>query len=148
MRIRIIAAGLTVGAVALTGCMPGTSSGGSDRSAKAVEGSGHGETPAKGLPAAEDDGGKSDVKIDDCSVGGVTGWPAAKLTVTNHSSTKANYIISIEFVDSSGTRLGTGAAAENGLAPKQQAKVTAQGVEKVSGKVTCKVVTVGRYPSP
>ncbi|MFE7606980.1 FxLYD domain-containing protein [Streptomyces celluloflavus] len=149
MRIRVIAAGLVVGTLALTGCMPGTTSAGTDRSVKKTESNGHSETPAKGVPAAEeDDGGKGDVKIDSCAVDDAMSWPAAKLTITNHSAKKSNYLITVEFVDSKGTRLGTGAAAENDLAPKQKAKATAQGVEKVDGKISCKVASVTRYASP
>lgn len=97
--------------------------------------------PAKGVDPDED------VKITKCEVDPTLQWPSASLDVTNRSSKSSNYIISVEFVDKDGTRLGEGTAALNNLAPGQVSKEKAQGLTQVSGKVTCKVTKVTRYAS-
>ncbi|OKI04943.1 hypothetical protein A6A06_09630 [Streptomyces sp. CB02923] len=148
MRIRFAAASLIVGAVALTGCMVGVPQHkATPAPARAV--------PEKAAPEVADSspsmaaapGGEAagDVKITSCEVSGATGWPSAKLLITNHTERTFNYMVQVEFVDSSGTRIGTGAAAENNLASGQKARATAQGFEKASGKITCKVADVQRY---
>ncbi|WP_069743050.1 FxLYD domain-containing protein [Streptomyces sp. EN23] len=102
------------------------------------------EAPAK---AKEPSGPEGDVKITKCEVDGMTQWPSASLDVTNRSSKASNYIISVEFVDKDGTRLGEGTAALNNLAPDQVSKEKAQGLTQVSGKISCKVTKVTRYAS-
>ncbi|MEU9198866.1 FxLYD domain-containing protein [Streptomyces sp. NPDC048332] len=92
-------------------------------------------------------GAEGDVTITSCEVNGTTTWPAADVEILNHSGSEANYIVSVEFLDSSGTRLGEGMAATNNLAPGQKAKVKAQALSDTNGKVTCKVSKVTRYPS-
>lgn len=95
----------------------------------------------------EEAGATGDVKIDACTVDDLIKWPAAELTITNRSSKTSNYMVQVEFVDSSGTRIGEGLAAANNLAPGRQAKETAQGLKKATGKVTCRVTEVTRYAS-
>jgi hypothetical protein len=113
-----------------------------------VTASGTPSAPAKEKSAAPaPKGAEADVKITSCEVSGATTWPAAELEIVNHSSSKANYIVSIEFVDAAGTRLGEGMAATNNLAPDQKALEKAQGLSKTNGKITCKVSKVTRYPA-
>lgn len=100
-----------------------------------------------GKTAPAPKGAEGDVTIKACEVNGTTTWPAADLEIVNHSDAKANYIVSVEFLDSSGTRLGEGMAATNNLAPGQKAKAKAQALSDTSGKVTCKVSKVTRYPA-
>ncbi|MEU7155140.1 FxLYD domain-containing protein [Streptomyces chrestomyceticus] len=148
MRIRFAAASLIVGAVALTGCMVGTP----QYEATPAPAS---AAPEKAAPEAADPspskavqaGGEAedDVKVTGCSVDGATGWPAAKLLITNHTEREFSYMIQVEFIDSSGTRIGTGAAAENNLASGQKARATAQGFVKASGSIKCRVTDVQRY---
>ncbi|MFF1957741.1 FxLYD domain-containing protein [Streptomyces sp. NPDC058220] len=88
-----------------------------------------------------------DVKVTGCEVNGLTMWPAADLEITNSTGAKANYVVSVEFVDAAGTRLGEGMAATSNLAAGQTAREKAQGLDQVSGKVACKVTKVMRYPS-
>lgn len=102
--------------------------------------------PAKGKTAAPK-GAEGDVTITSCEVNSTTTWPAADVEIVNHSDSKANYIVSVEFVDAAGTRLGEGMAATNNLAPGQKAKAKAQALSDTSGKVTCKVSKVTRYPA-
>ncbi|RSO40138.1 hypothetical protein DMH15_16085 [Streptomyces sp. WAC 06725] len=85
------------------------------------------------------------MKVTGCSVDGATGWPAAKLLITNRAERQFSYMVTVEFVDASGTRIGTGVAAENKLAAGQAARATAQGFVKASGKIKCRVTDVQRY---
>ncbi|MEV0915440.1 hypothetical protein AB0I93_14365 [Streptomyces sp. NPDC049967] len=129
------------------------SSGGSDKG----EASGSGKvTTSPSAPAVSKDpskkapapgGAEADVKVTGCVVNSSTTWPAADVEIVNHSGSKANYIISVEFVDGSGTRLGEGAAAANDVAVGQRVKEKAQGLAETSGKVSCRVLKVTRYPS-
>ncbi|WP_329592161.1 FxLYD domain-containing protein [Streptomyces sp. NBC_01362] len=108
------------------------------------------EEPAEKKKPAEkpaDKGPEGDVKITSCKVNGSTTWPAAEVEIVNHSDEKANYIVSVEFVNAKGDRLGEGMAATNNLAPGQRSTQTAQGLDATSGKVECKVTDVSRYPS-
>ncbi|MEU4205608.1 FxLYD domain-containing protein [Streptomyces sp. NPDC026294] len=145
MRIRIVAVGLIVGAVALTGCMlpqheatPAPHSQTPEKAAPEVA-----ESPSPAAKAGSE--AEDDVKVTGCSVDGATGWPSAKLLITNHTERTFNYMVQVEFVDASGTRIGTGAAAENNLASGQKARTTAQGFVKASGAIKCRVSDVQRY---
>lgn len=130
-----------IGAVLSSGSK-GDSSGGS----KTVTSS---STPKSNSGAAKGTktGAEGDVKITACEVEPSLKWPSAKLTITNRSSKTSNYMVQVEFVDKSGTRIGEGVAATNNLAPDQVAKETAQGTGDASGKITCKVTEVTRYAS-
>lgn len=127
---------------------------GSEDSPKAKEPATQASAPAASAPAkapaskpAAPSGAKADVKITACELDSTMGWAKAELTITNGSSKKSNYIVSIEFVDASGTRLGEAVAATNNLAPGQAANVTAQGLDQIKDKITCKVTEVTRYAS-
>ncbi|MFY0511821.1 FxLYD domain-containing protein [Streptomyces anulatus] len=105
-------------------------------------------SPSEKAPEAKAPAGaEGDVKITACEVNGSTGWPKADVLITNRSSKKSNYIVSVEFVDASGKRLGDAMAASNNVAPKQEVEVDAQSLDKVTGRVTCKVTEVTRYAS-
>ena len=98
-------------------------------------------------PAVEGKSPEADVKLTECAVDSLTTWPAADVEIVNHGDSKATYVVNVEFVDGSGTRLGEGLAATDSLAVGQKAKEKAQGLVKVPGKVRCKVTKVTRYPS-
>lgn len=130
---------------------------GTDDSPKAKEPAAQASAPAPAVssapakapaskPAAPT-GAKADVKITACELDTTMGWAKAELTITNGSSKKSNYMVSIEFVNASGTRLGEAIAATNNLAPGQAANVTAQGLDQIKDKITCKVTEVTRYAS-
>lgn len=106
-----------------------------------------GKAPAKEEPAPKEKGADADVTIKACTVEPTTTWPAADVEIVNHSGSKANYIVMVEFVDGSGTRLGEGAAAANNVAAGQRVKEKAQGLAETSGKIRCKVTKVTRYPA-
>ncbi|MGW6598482.1 FxLYD domain-containing protein [Streptomyces sp. NPDC055036] len=102
------------------------------------------EAPAK---AESKDGPEGDVKVTGCSVDDFTGWPSADVLIKNRSTEKSNYVVSVEFVDSSGKRLGEGLAASNNVAAGQKVETKAQSLDKVTVKVECRVTEVTRYAS-
>ncbi|MHC5907667.1 hypothetical protein ACVNF4_27825 [Streptomyces sp. S6] len=88
--------------------------------------------------------GSKDVTVDSCSVDAVTKIPSAALTVTNHGTDTATYLVQLEFLDGSGTRLAEGPAIAHSLAAGAAAKETAGGTAPVSTDVTCKLSKVQR----
>ncbi|WP_331747544.1 FxLYD domain-containing protein (plasmid) [Streptomyces sp. NBC_00853] len=108
------------------------------------------EAPTVKAPAwqpASPAGAEADVKITGCEVNSATKWAKAHLTITNGSSKRSNYMISVEFVNKAGTRMGDAIAASNNLAPGQAAEETAQGLDQITGEIMCKVTKVTRYAS-
>lgn len=129
----------------------GGSDSGSDKGGEVLEvtappskGAAKEEAPAK---AKTPDGPEGDVKITGCEVDSTTSWPRADVLITNRSSKRSNYIVSVEFVDSSGKRLGEAFAATNNVAPQQEVEADAQSLDKVAGTVKCRVTKVTRYAS-
>ncbi|MFD3740265.1 FxLYD domain-containing protein [Streptomyces sp. NPDC058629] len=53
------------------------------------------------------------------------------------SSKASNYVVQVEFVDASGTRLGEASAAASNVAPEQEVNTKAQGLDQITTKVTC-----------
>ena len=104
------------------------------------------EEPATEEPAGES-GAEGDVKITGCEVDPLTTWASAEVLITNRTSKKADYIIMVEFMNSSGQRLGEALAAADSLAPGQKSEETAQGLDAIKGKIECKVIQVTRYLS-
>ncbi|MEU7028278.1 FxLYD domain-containing protein [Streptomyces sp. NPDC046275] len=104
-------------------------------------------TNPPGRSQQEERGARGDVRITACTVDPVTKWPSAELAITNRSSKPSNYVVQVEFVDASGKRLSEAYASTNGLRPGQEAAVTAQSLDQVSVKVTCRVTDVTRYAS-
>lgn len=131
----------------LRGSDDGGNSGSSSDRPPSVVPSAAGKTPAEEevLPGHVD--AREDVTIRACSVNSLTKWPDAELEILNSGSEAADYIVYVEFVDSSGTRLAEGLAAATGLGPGQKAKEKAQGLGETSGKVSCKVTNVYRSPA-
>ncbi len=87
------------------------------------------------------------MKITGCAVDDLTDWPSADVLITNRSSKESNYIVSVEFVDESGKRLGDALAASNNVAAGQKVETTAQSLDKVTVTVECRVTEVTRYAS-
>ncbi|MEV7895298.1 FxLYD domain-containing protein [Streptomyces cyaneofuscatus] len=107
-------------------------------------------TPSKKAAAPEAKapaGAEGDVEITGCEVSDATGWPKADVLITNRSSKTSNYIVSVEFVDGSGKRLADAMAASNNVAAGQEVEEDAQALDKVAGKVECRVTKVTRYAS-
>ncbi|MEU8528767.1 hypothetical protein AB0C77_24750 [Streptomyces sp. NPDC048629] len=93
------------------------------------------------------DGPAADVEITACEVDGDTRWPHADLTVTNRSSKTSDYVISIEFVTASGTRVAEANASVDNLAPDQASQDRAQSLTQVEGPVSCNITDVARFAS-
>lgn len=101
----------------------------------------------KPVEAEKPDGPEGDVKITGCEVNDMTEWPKADVLITNRSAKTSNYIVSVEFVDASGKRLADALAASNNVAAGQKVETEAQSLDKVTGKVECRVTKVTRYAS-
>lgn len=97
-----------------------------------------------GAAAVADRGPVEDVEIISCEVDPSTRWPSAGLTITNNSGRTSTYVVSVEFVAASGTRLAEGAGISGGLAAGQRAQVEAASLTQVTEEVVCKVVKVDR----
>ncbi|MFI9625437.1 FxLYD domain-containing protein [Streptomyces sp. NPDC052042] len=115
-----------------------------------------GEKPAEEKPAGKDNGAKedgakadaaADVKLSTCEVDELTKWPSVNVEIVNRGDVKSNYIVTVEFVDGSGTRVAEGMAAANNLAPGQKSMQKAQGLGESPADTKCKVTNVTRYPS-
>ncbi|WLW51254.1 FxLYD domain-containing protein [Streptomyces sp. YU58] len=106
------------------------------------------ESPAAEEPTdepSEASGPEGDVKITQCEVDSLTTWASAEVAITNSTEQTASYIVSVEFVDPSGKRVGDALAATENLAPGQKAEETAQGLDTIKGEIDCKVTEVTRY---
>ncbi|MEU4728931.1 MULTISPECIES: FxLYD domain-containing protein [unclassified Streptomyces] len=86
------------------------------------------------------------MKITACEVDS-SNWPHANLLITNRSSKASDYWVQVEFVDATGKRLSEAYASTNDLAPGQQSAVTAQSLDQVTVKITCRITDVSRYAS-
>ncbi|MFE5094979.1 FxLYD domain-containing protein [Streptomyces sp. NPDC056638] len=104
------------------------------------------EKPAEKAKKA-DAGPEADVKLSGCEVNDVTKWPSAMVKIENGSKETSNYIISVEFLNKAGTRVGDALAASDNVAAGQRVETKAQSLDEVSGQVTCKVTKVTRYAS-
>lgn len=100
--------------------------------------------PAPSAPVGAMTSATGDVKIDSCEVDPATKIPEAEVTVTNSGKDSATYLVQLEFVDGSGTRLAEGAATANSLGAGQKSKQTAGGTAQVTSKVTCRIAKVQR----
>ncbi|MFJ9770849.1 FxLYD domain-containing protein [Kitasatospora sp. NPDC101157] len=107
-----------------------------------------GTAPAAPVTSAGDAEAAKDVEVTGCVVDPAIHWPTANLKVTNHSSRTSNYIIQVEFVDKSGTRVGEAPAATNNLAAGGSATLKALGATEVKGEITCRVSGVNRFAAP
>lgn len=144
--IRHIAVTLALGAAALTACSS-TADDGTDTSSKpaASNAAKTDDKPAQKKPSA--DKPEDDVKVTSCGKDDFGVYPQAKVQIVNSQDKDQNYMVQVEFVDGSGTRVAEGAAAANNVAPGQKVVETAAGLAKASGGVECKVTKVTRYAS-
>lgn len=88
---------------------------------------------------------QADVAITSCSTGAV--GPEAALRITNHSSGRSNYMIGVNFLDASGTKVAEGTAISNNVEPGQAAVEKAVGFSETKGAITCTVTDVNRFAS-
>jgi hypothetical protein len=75
------------------------------------------------------------------------GMAKAELTVVNHSSRASDYAITVEFVNSRGTRLAEGAGIQTSVAAGQTVQLEVMGDQQLRGPVSCHVTKVDRYAS-
>jgi hypothetical protein len=89
---------------------------------------------------------QADVAMSKCS-NGEYGLADVEVTITNHSSERSNYMVSVNLVDASGVKVGEGSAFSNNVEPGQVAIEKA--LASASGKpfATCKITDVNRFAS-
>lgn len=97
-------------------------------------------------PAEAESGAEADVKLSACEIDSLTRWPSVVVTITNGTAEPMSYIVSVEFVDRSGTRVAEGVASTSALAPGRTSKQKAQGVGEVPTGTKCRVSDVSRFP--
>jgi hypothetical protein len=88
----------------------------------------------------------ADVTITTCRNDSVLGLPQASLKIVNHSGKASDYMITMEFLDSHGTRIAEGDDFENNVGVGEAVKAQASG----SGQGTvskCQLVSVDRTAS-
>jgi hypothetical protein len=87
---------------------------------------------------------QADVTLTGCAAGTI--MPDVKVTITNHSPERSNYLVSLNLLDASGTKIGEGTAASNNVEPAQTAiedvLATANGT-----LATCNITEVNRFAS-
>ncbi|MFH8792433.1 hypothetical protein [Streptomyces sp. NPDC017941] len=111
------------------------------------------ETPPPGRDPSQEQtapavpGPRADVELIGCSVETGTGWPAAELRITNHSSKTSDYWVQVEFVGADGVRFAEGFAATNHLTPGRVASESASALRESPGKITCRITDVTRHAS-
>lgn len=87
---------------------------------------------------------EADVEITQCAEGQF--GPTVKLRITNHSSKRSNYMVSLNIENASGTKVGEGFASSNNVEPGQVAEEEAAAT--ASGDVAkCVLKDVDRYAS-
>ncbi len=98
-------------------------------------------------PAAEGEADEvDDVRIADCRTGDFS-FMTAVLDVTNNSSDRSEYIISVAFENRAGTQqFGTGVALVNNLANGQTTRVEASSLQEApAGPFRCVIASVQRF---
>ena len=87
------------------------------------------DSPSPSRPAAADaqPAATADVTTAGCAVDPISGLPKATGQVLNHSPVTGNYLITLSFVDPSGSVVAQGFAARSGVAPGQSIAFDAVG---------------------
>lgn len=87
---------------------------------------------------------EADVEITQCADGQF--GPEVKIRITNHSSKRSNYLVSLNLENASGTKVGEGTGASNNVEPGQVAEEDV--LATASGDVAkCVLKDVERYAS-
>ena len=99
-----------------------------------------GDDLAEGSADEQDDVGEPTCGTDD------VGDLEAVVDVTNDSSKRSNYMITVAFSGDGGDQLGTGTGGATALEPGQSTQATITSViDAPTGAVTCKVTSVQRF---
>jgi hypothetical protein len=105
---------------------------------------GIGLTALAALVVRSSNGAAGDVTVSSCnSTGGVDIF-GALVSVKNSTDSSKDYMIRIELVDHSGSRVGEGSVVIDDVAPGQTYDKTLTGSQSSAGE-SCKVVDVNRY---
>ncbi|MFJ4791747.1 hypothetical protein [Kitasatospora purpeofusca] len=123
--------------IAVVVAVGGTGSGPSNPSSASASGPLTGSNNTDHPPAG-------DVTVAGCDTNAAK-FPVAHLEIRNHTSKASTYIVSVEFTDSSGTRLGEGLTSSTAVAPGQLVKTDTAAIVEVSGDIQCRVTRVDRY---
>lgn len=135
MNVRMVSVvvGSVLGAAVLIGC---TATDSDTESGDTISNSNNQENPPV-----------EDVALNQCEIDEF-GWLVATITVTNNSTKASNYSITVEAVETNtDNRLAEMFTFIEALRPDQVREVEVQGLEEISGKVTCKLLTVERHSS-
>lgn len=90
---------------------------------------------------------QADVSITSCDLDQYLSYPQATLHITNHSTKTSDYMIEVNFLDASGTKIADGTAISNNIEAGQSAIEKATGLSSMKGAITCKVTDVNRFAS-
>ncbi|HZM29847.1 MAG TPA: hypothetical protein VFB77_05125 [Acidimicrobiales bacterium] len=93
-----------------------------------------------------DESERTDVGDPTCRVDGVD-LLVADVPVTNRSSKRSNYIVTLSFEAADGSQLATSVAFVNALEPGQSATATANALRQApaDGRFSCRVIDVERF---
>jgi hypothetical protein len=87
----------------------------------------------------------SDAKLGPCTTDPATGFMTASVTITNHGTNQASYLVDVAFQSSNGKQqYDSGVASAQDLAVGQSTNVVAAALRSVKGHFTCKITSVTR----
>lgn len=86
---------------------------------------------------------EDDVELVTCETGATT--PEIQVRITNHSSERSNYIISVNLLDDDDNKVGDASGAESNIAPDQQATTDLFGSDNTFSD--CEIGDVTRFAS-
>jgi hypothetical protein len=104
------------------------------------------DTPSNGVNnGVGSQDASADAKITTCTAIG-SGLASGKVSITNHSSKRSDYFISVVFIAADGSQVGDGLASATAVEPNQRALADLTGAPTAKF-ATCKIVTVQRTAS-
>ncbi|WP_375479537.1 FxLYD domain-containing protein [uncultured Jatrophihabitans sp.] len=101
-------------------------------------------------PAPAGNGAAGDVAVGKQVTSGELGLASVKVTVTNHSSQRSDYVVELALVSANGMQLGTKEAFVNDVGPGQSTtrpEIFQQSYNAVPAGARVSLRTVQRYPS-
>lgn len=90
---------------------------------------------------------QDDAALDKCGTAEYLDYPQATVRMTNHSTKRSNYMVSVNFLDASGTVVASGTALASNVEPGQSAIDTAGGVSGKGAPAKCVITNVDRFAS-
>lgn len=89
---------------------------------------------------------QADVALTSCTMGEYS-LPSVKIQITNHSTGRSNYIVSVNLLDASGAKIGEGAALSNNVEAGQVANDDVAATISGGTLARCVVTEVNRFAS-